>query len=636
MALGFSRSDYAQALLSLLPRGRVWPKFDEATQAAVARGLAGIYEQSDIDAVQLIAEAFPPTTSQLLEEWEATLGLPDPCAGEDQSVADRLNQVVARFTNAGGQSIATLIAYAAALGFDITIGEDAPFRMGESVMGDHLGGDDWMLAWQIQAPLSTIHYFVMGEGAMGDALQTFGNTLLECELTGLGPLHTFLTFVYGYDLPEGIGLDFETGLYYRRSIDGDPFVASAFTDLFNFSRSSSATYIGADGLLHTAAVNAPRIEYDADGNLRGLLIEGAPATNQWIRSNELDHSTQVIRLASTVTPNVRTWLDGTLTMDKFVEAVNGGVSAEHIVRYITGNVFTAGDTVCFSTVVEPAERTKINLRLLDNASPGDGANAFFDLAAGTVSSGPGAIGANATNIDAGIFPLPGGRFLCWLTVKCNATVTAVIADAFLVTGATTFNYIGDGVSGVYMGGMQVEAGLAPTSRIATAGSPVTRARDVCQRIVSDEFSQFEGTFFLKYQMIQSDPPASSVNQFLVDTRHPVTSNSVQLFHANSGGTVRMSVNSAGGFAGLAFTATPPGDLVDIKAAGAFAVNDVAVCLDGVLGTPDLSAPLPIDLMNQINLGNSGDGSQRSIAVWIKQFTYYPERKSNADLQALTA
>lgn len=194
--LGFTQDDYARGLLALLPRGRVWPKFDEAMQAAVARGLCGVYEQSDADAVSLIAEAFPPTTAQLLEEWEATLGLPDPCAGEGQSIADRRAQVVARFTNAGGQSIPTLTAYALALGYTITIAEDAPFRMGESVMGDHLGGDDWMLAWYIDAPLTTVHYFLMGEGAMGDPLQSYGNAVLECELSGLGPLHTFLTFRY--------------------------------------------------------------------------------------------------------------------------------------------------------------------------------------------------------------------------------------------------------------------------------------------------------------------------------------------------------------------------------------------------------------------------------------------------------
>lgn len=50
--------------------------------------------------------------------------------------------------------------------------------------------------------------------------------------------------------------------------------------MVNFSRSSTATYIGKDGLLKTAAVNEPRFEKD------GLLVEGQ-STNLVIRSEDL-------------------------------------------------------------------------------------------------------------------------------------------------------------------------------------------------------------------------------------------------------------------------------------------------------------------------------------------------------------
>ena len=47
------------------------------------------------------------------------------------------------------------------------------------------------------------------------------------------------------------------------------------TDLITFSRASSATFLGSNGLLQTAANNVPRIEYDATGAVKGLLIEEA-------------------------------------------------------------------------------------------------------------------------------------------------------------------------------------------------------------------------------------------------------------------------------------------------------------------------------------------------------------------------
>ena len=45
------------------------------------------------------------------------------------------------------------------------------------------------------------------------------------------------------------------------------------TDLIDFTRGSTGAYLDSDGTLKTAANNIPRIEYDADGNLLGLLIE---------------------------------------------------------------------------------------------------------------------------------------------------------------------------------------------------------------------------------------------------------------------------------------------------------------------------------------------------------------------------
>ena len=45
-------------------------------------------------------------------------------------------------------------------------------------------------------------------------------------------------------------------------------------DLITFSRASTATFIGSDGLIQTASVDGPRIDYDPlTGKVKGLLIE---------------------------------------------------------------------------------------------------------------------------------------------------------------------------------------------------------------------------------------------------------------------------------------------------------------------------------------------------------------------------
>jgi len=42
---------------------------------------------------------------------------------------------------------------------------------------------------------------------------------------------------------------------------------------FTVARNSTATYLGADGLIKTAAIDEPRIEFNPDGSYKGLLIE---------------------------------------------------------------------------------------------------------------------------------------------------------------------------------------------------------------------------------------------------------------------------------------------------------------------------------------------------------------------------
>ena len=70
---------------------------------------------------------------------------------------------------------------------------------------------------------------------------------------------------------------------------------SSATDLITFTRGSSATYIGSDGTQQTAASDEPRIEYAADGTLKGLLIE-EQRTNLLLNSDNPD--TQVATLAA--------------------------------------------------------------------------------------------------------------------------------------------------------------------------------------------------------------------------------------------------------------------------------------------------------------------------------------------------
>jgi len=195
-APNYQASDFVGAIHALMPRGLAWPKDPNSIMGKVIAGLAPMWVRHTQANNNLLVDAFPATAVQLLPEWESALGLPDPCAGESPTLAGRQQQVVARFTNSGGQSVPYFIAYAQALGYTVTVSEFTPFRMGQQRMGCQLGTQDWAFAWQINAPPETVTYFAMGQSYMGQPLASWGNAVLQCELTAIKPAHTILNFAY--------------------------------------------------------------------------------------------------------------------------------------------------------------------------------------------------------------------------------------------------------------------------------------------------------------------------------------------------------------------------------------------------------------------------------------------------------
>ncbi|HEV2364032.1 MAG TPA: putative phage tail protein [Caulobacteraceae bacterium] len=193
----FGTDDYAAALVALLPRGRVWPAADPTTtQGQVVASLAPWLKRVDNAAQALLVDAFPASAVDLLPEWEESLGLPDPCAGEAPTLQQRERQVVARLTEIGSPSPPAIAAFAAALGFGIAIEEFAPFRAGAGHVGDPLCGEAWAHAWQVLAPLYTVTTFQAGRSAAGEPLATWGNRVLECEIRERAPAHTIVIFAY--------------------------------------------------------------------------------------------------------------------------------------------------------------------------------------------------------------------------------------------------------------------------------------------------------------------------------------------------------------------------------------------------------------------------------------------------------
>lgn len=175
----FSFSDFSQALLRLLPRGPIWSRDLDGIAARLATIWGKTFSRNSARCVNLLKDAFPATTDELLPEWQKTLGLPDPVAPETQTLEQQQAQVVARLTGTGGCSIPYLQDYAKTLGYSVTITPDSAFYFGMQ-FGTEFGGEGWNFDYTVTV----------------DDAKANNHTVLEYELRRLSQAGTNLSFIY--------------------------------------------------------------------------------------------------------------------------------------------------------------------------------------------------------------------------------------------------------------------------------------------------------------------------------------------------------------------------------------------------------------------------------------------------------
>lgn len=189
---------YLRHLQALMPRGRAWPTEDGAALTQLLAGFSGGLSRNHNRAVDLIDEADPRTTIELLGEWERICGLPDGCSASGAAtLAERRDAVVAKITGRGGQSRQYFIDLAGALGYAVSITEHGPFLAGISTAGDPVNIEAWRFVFTVHAATATVRDFRAGASAAGEPLRTWGNTALECAITANKPAHTNVIFAYG-------------------------------------------------------------------------------------------------------------------------------------------------------------------------------------------------------------------------------------------------------------------------------------------------------------------------------------------------------------------------------------------------------------------------------------------------------
>jgi hypothetical protein len=201
--------------------------------------------------------------------------------------------------------------------------------------------------------------------------------------------------------------------------------------------------------------------------------------NLLTRTEEFDNADWV-KSNSTITANATTAPDGTLTAEKIVDNTTNG--AHYALR--SGFPVVSGVTYTHSAYLKAAERTLAFLGAFDGSA---NFGASFDLSAGAVSGIRTGSNTSASIVDAG-----NGWYRCAITFTSTRTGTSNFFSQIGIITTTgdwaSPNYIGDGVSGLFLWGAQTE-----TSSTASAYQKVTSTYDVTEAGQADNyFLWFDG------------------------------------------------------------------------------------------------------------------------------------------------
>lgn len=235
---------------------------------------------------------------------------------------------------------------------------------------------------------------------------------------------------------------------------------------FDFTRTTTATRVNRNGLIEEVQSGVPRIDFsNGDGS---LLLE--PQRTNLESNSELlgTYSNAIIRLANNTTSP-----EGLINANKIVEAAT---TDRH--ELYSDSIGFNGTTHTISFFAKADERRYISAFVGGNPATG---GATFDLQTGTISQTSGGTTANVEDYGNGWY-------------RCSFTTTySITSQVYLCMRTTDSNvgvesYTGDGTSGFYIWGLQVEAGSYATSYIPTSGSAVTRNQEDMDTVFSNAIS----------------------------------------------------------------------------------------------------------------------------------------------------
>jgi len=372
---------------------------------------------------------------------------------------------------------------------------------------------------------------------------------------------------------------------------------------FTTTRGSIATRVNKEGLIEVVGNDIPRIDYtdSADG---ALLLE--PSRSNLITYSE-DFSNGVWNIGGATTIILDNLLSPDGEQSSYKQVENNTINS-FSTRYSTSISYTSGLKYTTS-IFAKSDNRNLMIRSYNGSSDID---TIFDLSNGTILSG-----STGEIKDYG-----NGWYRCSHTITAQSTINTAYSASFVLANGSSYSYQGDGTSGIYIWGAQVEQGSYPTSYIPTSGSSVTRQADTASGAGNSEvFNDSQGVLFANIAALSDD----STNR-VITLSDGTTSNRVQVYFNSSNGIT-------GGVANQASISYSTNIKLNSKVAFKYKTNDFALWVSGFKVGTDVIGSSPNGL-KEIDFDNGASSS--NYYGKTKELGYYDTALTDEELEYITS
>jgi hypothetical protein len=364
----------------------------------------------------------------------------------------------------------------------------------------------------------------------------------------------------------------------------------------------------------TAAVYQPRFDYDPSTlAAKGLLIEesrvnlltysGDITAANWIGSSGISFGTP------TTAP------DGSARLARIIES---NTNVQHAL--ISNSVAFSAGTYTVSIYAKAGERSILQLLVGGLVNATDFAN--FNLATG-------AIGSYSGNVPT-ITSVGNGVYRCVWSFTAAAASATVFALTQISTSAARYTaYLGDGTSGLYVWGAQLEAGSFATSYIPTVAASVTRVADVVKfggAAFTSMQTATQGTIVSQYKLLALSTAAT---QEIYNIDSGSAANAIYIRANNAAGSMETVAYVGGASQGFLVWSGSVTTNVSRCAYG-YALNNTGLSVNGDNAALDTTYTVPSGF-TRATLGCRAN-SAAFLNGHIQSFAYYNQRLSDATLK----